>query len=96
MKLYPASGKSCWDPAKGDLLPAEGRDVVDSTFWRRRLRDGDVTLTAPVVATVSAEVATATTAADATAATDTTSTDSGTTAAAAADADASTAAEAST
>lgn len=25
-------------------LPAEGKEVDDSTYWQRRLRDGDVTI----------------------------------------------------
>ena len=30
------------DPDSMVLLPAEGREVPDTLFWRRRLRDGDV------------------------------------------------------
>ncbi len=30
------------DPNDGTPLPAEGRDLPLTTFWRRRLRDGDV------------------------------------------------------
>lgn len=30
------------DPQTRALLPADGRNVPDSTFWRRRLADGDV------------------------------------------------------
>lgn len=30
------------DPDMLDLLPPEGREVPDSDYWQRRLRDGDV------------------------------------------------------
>lgn len=30
------------DPARGDYLPAEGREVPRDQYWLRRLRDGDV------------------------------------------------------
>tara|TARA_R110000772_G_scaffold246088_1_gene359706 strand:+ start:1122 stop:1307 length:186 start_codon:yes stop_codon:yes gene_type:complete len=30
------------NPANGDYLPAEGAVVELTSFWRRRLRDGDV------------------------------------------------------
>lgn len=42
MKLKPSAGCAVRDPVKGILLPAEGDEVGDSLFWRRRLRDGDV------------------------------------------------------
>jgi hypothetical protein len=29
-------------PAQDRWLPAEGRDVPDTEYWRRRLADGDV------------------------------------------------------
>lgn len=32
------------DPDFKDLLPPEGRDVPESDYWQRRLRDGDVVL----------------------------------------------------
>lgn len=34
-----------WDPSKGDHLPAQGRRVAKSTYWRRLLRVGDVLAT---------------------------------------------------
>jgi len=43
MILIPKPGLRVRDPQMGDALPADGREVVDSTYWRRRLRDGDVT-----------------------------------------------------
>lgn len=30
-------------PERGDYLPADGDDIELSVYWRRRLRDGDVT-----------------------------------------------------
>jgi Protein of unknown function (DUF2635) len=35
------------DPVTRLLLPPEGAAVADSSYWRRRVRDGDVELTAP-------------------------------------------------
>jgi hypothetical protein len=29
------------------LLPAEGASVIDSTFWQRRIKDGEVAVGAP-------------------------------------------------
>jgi hypothetical protein len=42
MIVKPATGRAVRDPNTYELLPAEGRDVPDTFFWRRRLRDGDV------------------------------------------------------
>jgi hypothetical protein len=42
MFVRPAPGLSIRDPDLMDLLPEEGREVPDSTYWIRRLRDGDV------------------------------------------------------
>ncbi len=42
--VVPAPGRAVPDPEQGDLLPAKGREVTDSVWWRRRLDDGDVTL----------------------------------------------------
>ena len=42
MIVKPAAGRAVRDPNTYELLPAEGRDVPDTFFWRRRLRDGDV------------------------------------------------------
>lgn len=39
-----AAGRAVPDPEAGDLLPAEGREVPDNAWWRRRLADGDVGL----------------------------------------------------
>lgn len=46
MKVYPVADRPLLrDPEKGDFVPAEGRTVADSLFWRRRLRDGDASRT---------------------------------------------------
>ncbi|MBV4476149.1 DUF2635 domain-containing protein [Pseudomonas botevensis] len=42
--VVPAAGRAVPDPEAGDLLPLEGREVLDSAWWRRRLVDGDITL----------------------------------------------------
>ena len=42
--VLPAAGRAVPDPEAGDLLPKEGREVLDSAWWRRRLADGDITL----------------------------------------------------
>jgi len=45
--LVPAPGLNVIDPANGQPLPPEGKEVQDSTYWRRRLVEGDVTEGAP-------------------------------------------------
>jgi len=47
MFMKPAPGLAIRDPDLMDLIPADGRDVPESPYWVRRLRDGDVTLAAP-------------------------------------------------
>lgn len=47
MKVFPAPGLKIRDPDLKDLLPEEGREVPDSGYWQRRLRDGDVVIEAP-------------------------------------------------
>ena len=42
--VLPAEGRVVPDPEAGDLLPLEGREVLDSAWWRRRLADGDITI----------------------------------------------------
>lgn len=42
MFLKPLDGRSVPDPSRGDLLPAEGRNVEPSTYWYRRIADEDV------------------------------------------------------
>lgn len=43
MFVKPAEGLTIRDPDLHDLLPAEGREVPNTDYWQRRLRDGDVT-----------------------------------------------------
>ncbi|ELN0130425.1 DUF2635 domain-containing protein [Raoultella planticola] len=44
MFVKPKDGISVRCPVRGEALPAEGAEVPDNTFWRRRLKDGDVSL----------------------------------------------------
>ncbi len=51
MHITPAPGLQIVDPARAgtpdDFLPPEGREVEPSDYWTRRLRDGDVHMSAP-------------------------------------------------
>lgn len=42
MQIKPKRGRSVPDPVRGDLLPSEGRNVEESSYWLRRLAAGDV------------------------------------------------------
>jgi hypothetical protein len=42
MFVKPAPGRAVRDPHTYQLLPDDGRNVPDDSFWLRRLRDGDV------------------------------------------------------
>ncbi|PXX49374.1 DUF2635 domain-containing protein [Aquitalea magnusonii] len=44
MFVKPAPGLSVRDPDLLDLLPDEGREVPDTDYWQRRVRDKDVEL----------------------------------------------------
>lgn len=44
MFVKPNAGCAVRDPVKGTLLPDAGAEVPDTSFWRRRLRDGDVSI----------------------------------------------------
>ncbi|MCC3740219.1 DUF2635 domain-containing protein [Rouxiella badensis] len=57
MFVKPVAGRTVRDPVKGTFLPEEGAEVAKSTFWDRRLRDGDV-----ITIDVSAAAAKSTTA----------------------------------
>ena len=48
MYIRTAPGIKIRDPDLLDFIPDEGREVPDSDFWQRRLRDGDVILGAAV------------------------------------------------
>lgn len=54
--VVPSAERSVPDPQAGDLLPAEGRTVDDTPYWRRRLSDGDVTLNPQAKAKAAREV----------------------------------------
>ena len=47
MQIKPKRGRSVPDPVRGDLLPSEGRNVEESSYWLRRLAAGDVETVAP-------------------------------------------------
>ena len=44
MFVKPSEGLSIRDPDLLDLLPDEGREVPESDYWNRRVRDGDVVI----------------------------------------------------
>lgn len=50
MYVKAAPGMKVRDADLKDLLPDEGRDVPDTDYWQRRLRDKDVVLAEPPVA----------------------------------------------
>ncbi len=43
----PNQGRRIRRPEDGALVPAEGRVVAVSAYWRRKAADGDVTLSRP-------------------------------------------------
>ncbi|MCK6928859.1 DUF2635 domain-containing protein [Enterobacter roggenkampii] len=47
MFVKPQKGRSVHDPARGDLLPEEGRKVDESQYWYRRELDGDIEIVQP-------------------------------------------------
>ncbi|MFP4895820.1 DUF2635 domain-containing protein [Paraburkholderia sp. EG304] len=58
LRIRPVAGRVVRDPALHDLI-TEPRTVVATSFWRRRIRDGDVALddsppSAPVAASQAA------------------------------------------
>ncbi len=53
--IKPAEGLKVLNPASGKHLPAEGARVILTPYWRRRLRDEDVTKTRRPRATKSQE-----------------------------------------
>lgn len=57
MYLKPAPGILVPDPDRGDTLPAEGREVLPTQYWQRRVNDGDAVVAAPaaVVSTPTKE-----------------------------------------
>ncbi len=57
--VIPRPGLVVRDPAHGDHLPPGGRHVQETSYWRRRRDDGDVTFGKPA-AKAPAKPATAT------------------------------------
>lgn len=57
MFVKPQDGRSVPDPDRGDLLPAEGREVSANQYWYRRQLDGDVVIVPPVEQEPTAEAA---------------------------------------
>lgn len=55
MYVKPAPDLRIPDPDMKDWLPEEGREVPDTDFWQRRLRDKDVVLAAAPKTTESKE-----------------------------------------
>ena len=57
--VVPKKGLKIVDPQLRDQIPDEGREVQDSTYWRRMANYGDVSIidpaSVPVVAQVIAE-----------------------------------------
>lgn len=46
MYVKPAAGLVIRDPDLKDMLPEEGREVPETGYWNRRVRDGDVVIVA--------------------------------------------------
>ena len=44
MYVIPKPGYQIPDPDLRDRLPPEGREVPESSYWHRCVRDGDVTI----------------------------------------------------
>lgn len=42
MYVKPTEGRQVPDPARGDTLQPEGREVEPTQYWQRRIVDGDV------------------------------------------------------
>jgi hypothetical protein len=53
--VVPAAGLTVIDPASGQALPPEGKNVERSTYWIRRVNEGDVTEGKPTTAAKKAK-----------------------------------------
>lgn len=54
MKVYPVPGRAVRDPVTKHVLTEDGLEVSKhDIFWARRIRDEDVTTTAPAKAATS-------------------------------------------
>lgn len=47
MYVTPTEGRQVPDPARGDTLPPEGREVEPTQYWQRRVIDGDASEAIP-------------------------------------------------
>lgn len=55
MYVIPAKGLQIPDPDRRDHLPPEGREVPETAYWLRRIRDKDVERAAPQTTDRSAQ-----------------------------------------
>lgn len=44
MFIKPVEGRQVPDPETGRALPETGREVEQTAYWMRRIKDGDVTV----------------------------------------------------
>ncbi|MFT8922816.1 DUF2635 domain-containing protein [Acetobacter sp.] len=59
MKIYPVAGRTARDPVTMEPVPDSGKAVSDyDPYWVRRLRDGDVSKTAPAAPAPAVSTAT--------------------------------------
>jgi hypothetical protein len=49
--IIPRKDMKIADPVANDFLPAEGREVENSTYWSRRIQDEDVVVSKATVKT---------------------------------------------
>jgi hypothetical protein len=47
IRVKPVDGARVRDPRTGAVIPAEGIEVTNETYWQRRLAAGDVVLDEP-------------------------------------------------
>lgn len=53
LTLRPAAGITLVDPETGTAIPETGATVQTSSYWRRRIKDGDAVLVTPAAAATS-------------------------------------------
>lgn len=58
MFIKASPGMRVRDPVTKRVLPEEGKEVPESTFWIRRLQDGDVVIVPPEPPALAIEPAT--------------------------------------
>ena len=49
LHVKPGPGLAVRDPISRAVLPPDGAHVADSTYWHRRIAEGDVTLVQPAI-----------------------------------------------